>query len=76
MLRPFLRWRAAAPLALLAGLLAVATPLRAADEPAPPGTFSTPGYPDRIPGVGGGPGGVQLPGAAGSRTPSGLERKP
>ena len=61
------------PLALLAGLLAVAASSRAADEPAPPGTFSTPGYPDRTPG-GVGPGGAQLPAAPGARTPNGFER--
>ncbi|HEX2542503.1 MAG TPA: SLBB domain-containing protein [Caldimonas sp.] len=73
MSRFLLRRRAASLLAVLAGLFGQVPSALAADEPTP-GTFSTPGYPDRLPGAG--PGGVPLRGSPGPRTPDGMERPP
>ncbi len=63
-------------LAALAGLVGAAPAARAQSE-AQPGTFSTPGYPDRMPATGTVPGGAQAPGTSPSvRTPNGFERSP
>jgi polysaccharide export outer membrane protein len=73
MLRSLSGWRAAARrVALAAGLFAAVSPLLAADEP---GTFNTPGYPDRSsPSAAGTPGSMAPPAGSSVRTPAGPGR--